>query len=190
MKTALVLGNGRSLLDLPREWLDKYPSYGCNYIGLSGIQPTYFVCADHRNVENFDLIKDTAMNAKVAYFGQALPKKDTPAYWLPNARPLYKDTDAFWREENYGGGTVLYPMLKLAYYEGFDNVLLWGTDFDPEWKHFVDDYPAPGNLDRKMDGIMHHMKVAKFTYELVGKRIINFSYPSVLEFERGIIGEW
>lgn len=183
---AIILGSGESLNDFPRELLDKYPSYGCNYIGMAGIQPTYYVCGDYRLLEDYEGISETAKNAKTAYFSPVNPKTDK-IYSIPHVL-LSRDKDgAFSEEKSLSGGTVTYSMLKQAYYAGFETVYLWGVDFDPEWKHFRDDYPCPGNLDRKVDAMIHHMKLAASVYKKAGRRIINFSKPSILDtfFERG-----
>ena len=182
----IVLGTGKSLNDFPRELLDKYPSYGSNYIGMAGIQPTYYVCGDHRLLEDFDGIGETARKAKIAYFSPVNAKTD-PIYSIPHVL-LTRDKDAFVKEKSLSGGTITYSLLKLAYYAGFDTVLLWGVDFDPTWEHFRDDYPCPGNLDRKTDAMMYHMRLAASVYKEAGKRIINFSRPSVLDefIERGV----
>src|SRR3990167_164482 len=189
MSIALVLGCGRSLNDMPPDLLRRYPSYGGNYIGMSGIQPTYYVCVDYRTLQDFEKIEPVARNAETAYLGGALPK-GSPIYALPNAVLLSKDRQDFAEERSFAGGTVVYPMLKLAYYAGFDTALLWGVDFDPSWKHFSDDYPSPGHPDRKIGAMLYHLSLAASIYQKAGKRIINCSMPSVLDniFERGIGG--
>jgi len=186
MRIALVLGCGRSLNDLPIDLLRQYPSYGCNYIGMSGIQPTYYVCVDYRTLQDYERIEAVARNAETVYLGRALPKS-SPIYALPNAVLLSKDRQDFKEERSFAGGTVVYPMLKLAYYAGFDKVLLWGVDFDPDWAHFTTDYPYSGHPDRKIDAMLFHLSLAASVYQKARKRIINFSLPSVLDniFERG-----
>ena len=173
---------------MPRELLDLYPSYGSNYIGLSGIQPTYWVCVDSDAMRDYDGLHKVAAGARTAYL-LAAPARELPISELPNARPIYRDTDAFWREYFVSGCTSLYVMLKLAYYDGFDKVLLWGADFDSKWRHFTEDYPVNplGNvtLIRHNDAIAH-LKIASTVYKNAGKRIVNYSYPSELDeiFER------
>lgn len=187
---ALILGCGRSLNELPCELLDKYPSFGGNYIGLSGIQPTYYVCVDYRVLQDYEGIRDTACNAKIAYLGQVLPIT-SPIYSSPNVVLLSRDKRDFKEEQSFAGGTVTYPMLKLAYYEGFEEVHLWGMDFDPNWQHFTNDYPVLGHSDRKIDAMLYHFQLADRVYRKAGKRIINFSYPSMLDtiFKRRIDNE-
>lgn len=176
---AIILGTGKSLNDLPRELLDKYPSYGSNYIGLAGIQPTYYACRDYRLLEDYDGISETAKNAEIAYFGPVNPKTD-PIYSIPHVL-LSGDNKDFSEEKSAGGGTITYTLLKLAYYDECDIACLWGVDFDNKWEHFRDDYPCPGNLDRKVDAMIYHMELANKVYRKAGKRIINFSLPSVLD---------
>jgi hypothetical protein len=188
-KTALILGCGKSLLEMPRDLLNQYLSYGSNYIGLSGITPTYWVCIDS------DVLKDTSLEtfaAKVdtAYL-LATAARSMPIGKLPNVVPVFPDKDKFWLEYFVSGCTSLYVMLKLAYYKGFEKVMLWGHDFDSEWEHFTDDYPVNplGNvtLIRKKEA-MDHLGIAAMVYQRDGRRIINYSHPSELDtlFERGV----
>lgn len=182
---AIILGTGKSLNDLPRELLDRYPSYGSNYIGLADIQPTYYVCVDNRLLSDFDGIEKTIRKAKTAWISPVNPKSD-PVYLLSNVTVLQKDLWHFYEETTMSGGTVTYVLLKLAFYHGAEAVCLWGVDFDQTWNHFRDDYPCPGNLDRKTDTMMYHMRLAAKVYRRNSRKIFNFSKPSVLDefFER------
>lgn len=186
--TCLVLGNGESLNDMPKTLLDKYPSFGCNRIDLAGIEPTYFVCIDHRTLPE---VYQNAKKAKKAFLGGVCRPQGLAIYELENAEVILSDKKSFYKERSFSGGTVLYPMLKQAFYM-FDNVLLFGVDFDPDWKHFTEDYPAHRNLDRKIDEMLDHMTYASKVYKKAGKRIINFSKPSVLDniFERDDLENW
>jgi len=179
MTVSLVLGNGKSLLDCPKDYLSSFPSFGSNYIGLSGIQPTYFVCVDHRQLQDFDGIRSTAERAKKSFLGPVL-KESSPIYGIPNAEIIHRDEGAFKAEKSLSGGTVGYVMLKMAFYLS-DEVWMWGMDFDPNWEHFCEDYPCPGNDDRKVDAMLYHMRLASEVYKMAGKPLLNFSLPSVLD---------
>jgi hypothetical protein len=64
----LVLGNGQSLNDMPRELLIKYESFGANYLHFCNVFPTYYVCIDTTVlVENAPKIIDFASQAKIAF---------------------------------------------------------------------------------------------------------------------------
>jgi hypothetical protein len=186
-KTALILGCGKSLLEMPGDLLHQYPSYGSNYIGLSGITPTYWVCIDSDAMKDASL-EQIASKVEKAYL-LAAPARTLPIGKFPNVVPVFADKDKFWLEYFVSGCTSLYVMLKLAYYQGFEKVLLWGTDFEEKWEHFTDDYPVNplGNvtLIRRYDA-MEHLKIAAMVYKRDGRRIINYSHPSELDtlFER------
>ena len=52
--TALVIGNGPSLNDVPLEFLTRYKSFGTNRIYLlDGFTPTYYVAVDPVAIEPF-----------------------------------------------------------------------------------------------------------------------------------------
>lgn len=186
---AIVAGNGKSLLEMPKELLDKYASYGMNYCPF---QPTYFICVDKTVLIKHPLfVYALASEAKRAYFSpvfQAEPEAKM-LYALPNAEIVYPDTGPFKDEVYWSGFTSTYVALKLAYYAGFDEVHLWGVDHDREWKHYRDDYPSDGDRmnDKRLDVQLFHLALANDVYRAHGRRIVNHSYPSDLDkvLERG-----
>lgn len=180
LKECLILGNGKSLLELPESMLNTYPSFGVNYCLY---QPNFYVCVDHDVLTKhwFD-IYDFVRNADFAF----LPEKDkgtSPLYELPRVCTVTNDRRHFAKERYSSGMTVTYVCLKLAYYMGFEIVHLYGVDHSPAWDHYRADYP-PGDAARR-DKLMAEMEysytLAQNVYSNAGRRIINHSYPSALD---------
>jgi hypothetical protein len=188
MKTCIIMGNGKSLNDMPLDLLLKYDSFGVNY---AKHQPTYYVSVDTDILlYNWQKVYDLAAGAKTAYLSL---KHDgsSPLYKLPHVQMVTHDKGAFIGEKYFSGLTVSYVCLKIAYYMDFDIVHLWGIDHDKNWSHFRPDYP-PGAVDRRqwrMDNMIWHYQHAMNVYAKAGKRIVNFSHPSELDsiFERGTL---
>jgi hypothetical protein len=185
---ALILGNGRSLLDMPEDLLEKHLSYGMNYCPF---QPTNYICVDstiliHRPMSVYGL----AAEAKTAYLSYVHKDDTAPKklYSLQNVEIVYPDRGSFCQEKYFTGFTSAYVALKLAYYEGFDEVHLWGVDHDKAWAHYRDNYPPGDPMDDfRFDVQLWHYTLAAEIYKEAGRRIVNFSYPSELDnlFERG-----
>ncbi len=172
---------------MPKDLLDIYESFGTNYIHLAKIQPVYFVCVDSIILtQHPSEIYDTARRAK-KFFVNALHKNDSnpttrKLYELPNVNLIEKDTNAFSKCDYMSGYSAVYVALKMAYYEGFKMVLLWGVDHDREWKHFTDHYP-PGveTTEVRRDVILRHLKYANDVYKADNRKIINCSARSELD---------
>lgn len=180
MKTCLIVGNGPSYNDMPRELLLKHDSFGVNY---APFQPTYFVCIDTDILTNsWRKIYDLAAGAKIAYLSLK-HEGSSPLYDLPNVQMVTHDKGAFAGEKYFSGLTVTYVALKMAFYLGYERVDLWGVDHSADWKHYREDYP-PGDVDRRqwrMEMMEYHYALAQRVYTLAGRRIINYSHPSKLD---------
>jgi hypothetical protein len=139
VKTCLIIGNGPSLADIPNEFLDKYPSFGSNRIYLK-YTPTYYAFVDRLWVGNYidDIVK---LDCKYKHIRQehahkvqgAIPIKHVGGYQF-SIYPL---------RYVFGGHTITYVNMQLAYYYGFRRVLLVGVD------HF---YHKQGALETKQKG--------------------------------------
>lgn len=180
LKECLILGNGKSLLDVPEFMLNTYPSFGVNYCLY---QPNFYVCVDHDILTNhWNEIYTFAKDADFAFLS-AKEKGTSPLYELPQARLITKDKTAFREERFFSGMTVTYVALKLAYYFGFETVHLYGVDHSPTWDHYYPGYPS-GNVDRRaalMAEMEYSYRLAAKVYKAAGRRIINHSYPSKLD---------
>ena len=207
-ETCIVIGNGPSLNDVPRELLDKYITFGSNKIYTLPHVPDYYCIID----------KDMMANC--------LPK--IKSGWRPKRRMFLRAECGI--EDNYPiypvvmagfsvninnfvvmGGTVTYAILQIAFHMDFETVLLVGVDhyypksftgkpglFEADGKdpdHFVGEdgspYFTPGeNYNRPEDTTMSYT-IADDIYRQTGKKIINLTPKSKLhEFEVGTYKEW
>ena len=180
MKKCIIMGNGPSVNDMPRDVFASLPSYGVNYCKY---HPTYFVCVDHDILTKYPAkIYEVAKRAEITYISQ----KDlggSNLYELPNVELVSHDRDAFYLEHYFSGLTVVYVALKLAYYAGFEEVHLWGVDHSADWAHYRDDYPV-GAVDRRaylMGEMFYHYELASRVYNTAGRAIVNHSLPSKLD---------
>jgi len=196
-ETAIVIGNGLSLNDVPRELLEKYPSFGTNHIYLMRFQPTYYVCVDTRVLENWAKeIHNTVARAEIAFLSDEFfgsPAKSTRLlYELPNAYLCNKNTVRFPGEYWWTGGTSTYVSLKIAFGMGFRVVLMVGCDRDDGWVHFSNEYPGGVTPMSYRKDQAYHLGIARLVYDDAGRRIVNLSPPSDLDeyLERGEIEEW
>jgi len=204
--TALVIGNGPSLSDVPVKFLEKYPSFGSNRIYLlEGFRPTYFVAVNPLVIEQF--------NREINLL--ECPKFITAHYTrhlLTDAFPLYTSViPSFSRDPEqwvYEGYTVTYVSLQLAFYMGYDTVLLVGVDHSYDFEgepndmqvskgddvnHFSPDYFGIGRRWHlpNLFAMERAYNMAKTVYEYQGKRIVNLTPGSMLDvFDKGDIAEW
>jgi hypothetical protein len=196
-ETAIIVGNGDSLLTVPEEFLLRYPSFGANLIPMKPFQPTYFSCINKKYITKFAAeMYDTAANADMSFISDYHIKSNGPGsqklYALDNVQLLGGDTIAFPGEFFMSGGTVTYVNLKIAYFMGFETVLLVGVDHNPDWTHFYGNHLNTPPSKRKFFEMTHHHFVASEVYKNAGRRVVNLSPPSALDefFERGDVVEW
>jgi len=201
-ETGLIIGNGPSLKDVPREFLNKYPSFGTNRIYLLDFEPTYYVSVNPLVIEQS---RDEIKRLKSIKFLRAgsdiegmisLRSCNLPCFSLIPGAYIYE------------GYTVTYVCMQLAYYMDFDTILLVGVDHSFKFKgkpnqeligegedvnHFHPDYFGKGvkwnapDLKRSKQAY----KMAQEIFEQDGKRIINLTEGTALNvFEKGSINEW
>lgn len=198
--TCLVVGNGRSLRDVPLEFLRKYDSFGTNKIYLlDGFTPTYYVCINPLVIsQNIDSIKALTCEKFVRHgFGIGKPL-------VSNAKLPFSFDPLSWVNEGY---TVTYVCLQLAYWMGYKVVLLVGVDhryqFDgrpnerqkmgeTDPNHFDPSYFARQEWHTPdLDKSERYYRIARSVFEADGRRIINLTPDSALNvFERGELAEW
>ena len=205
-ETAIIIGNGPSLMGVPVEFLQSYLSFGANRIWRL-FWPTYYVCTDPLDVEkNLEVIKAMLTPKFIrAGFGVGYPIDVI----LDNHHPDWNSFTPDPTRPMYDGCTVSYVALELAYWMGFETVLLVGVDHrytwdgprlqtivsdgSPDLNHFAPDYLKPGekwqppNLKRMEHAYAH----AREAYEADGRRIINLTANSALEvFEKQELSLW
>ena len=198
-ETAVVIGNGPSLKDVPNTWLDKYPTFGSNRIFLKYI-PRYYVAVNplviaqnKASIEMMECVK--FLRPGIVDSGYPLnsqPKKEfsyEPHKWI------------------YEGYTVTFVSLQLAFFMGFSTVLLVGVDhrykFDgkpnqesvmssDDPNHFDPEYfkgQRWNNPDLFQSEVAYGLALVAYTK--AGRRIINLTPGSDLNvFECGSIHEW
>lgn len=204
-ETGLIIGNGPSLKNVPLEFLKKYTSFGTNRIYLmDGFTPTYYVSVNPLVVEQSIEQINGLTSAKF------IPKQF--ASRIPGAFPLVSHYSPCFsmnpRAYVYEGYTVTYVCMQLAYFMGFDTVLLVGVDHrfsfqgspneervaeGPDPNHFHPEYFSNGthwnnpDLERSEESY----RMAKDVFDRDGKRIINLTDGSALDiFEKGEVENW
>lgn len=203
-ETALVIGNGPSLRDVPLAFLRSMPSFGTNKIYLlEGFTPTYYCAVNplviQQSVERVRVLKCAA---KFIAHGYAGP--------IPGALELGSNGGGFSKNPQAAiaeGYTVTYVCLQLAYYMGFSTVLLVGVDHDYKFEglpneqrqfigkdmnHFAPNYftgQVWNNPD--LERSAEYYQVADEVYRNAGKRIINLTQGTKLDvFEKQDIDAW
>ena len=196
MKKCLIIGNGPSLAEIPNEFLASYPSWGANRIYLK-FTPTYYSFVDRLWVGNYiDDICKLVCDEKFI--------RQEHAHKVPGAHPI-RQLGGYGFSFNpllsvYGGHTITYVNLQLAFLWGFDEVGLIGVDhyYVPEGEletkqqgkdssHFTPDYYSDQDEWIMPDVRLTEpaYKVAKQVYEDAGRSIVNLTPGSKLDvFDR------
>lgn len=202
-QTCLVVGNGPSLANVPNSFLESYVTFGSNGIFLKFI-PTYYACMDSQDVKRLrediiqlPCIRFTEVSAKI-------PGCYEIRQFASSGEFSYKPYKSLW-----GGYTVTFAILQIAYYLGFTTILLVGVDHryivrqnqydvlyigdtedDPD--HFCPEYHRGAHFNNPNPDLSRNSYlIAKKAYEKDGRRIINLTENSELDvFEKGKIEEW
>lgn len=209
-ETGVVIGNGKSLRHVSKDFLDAFPTFGINFINHLPYTPTYFICVDSDILKkSAGEIYSVASEANIAFLldrhlheSRSFPDLEK-LYNLDNAqliafeydRPLRKDSLKLHFQGEYWvtGGTGSYIALKIAFVMGFTTILLVGMDHDADWEHFDNDYPKGFPTDCvRMEHQRYHLELANEYFRRAGKRIVNLSPKSALDkiFERGKEEDW
>jgi hypothetical protein len=216
-ETALLIGAGLGLYNIPLPFLTLYPSFASNrfhiYYDQTGFAPTYYLdlginhlVTDAQRAPLLPMLPEVEAAFVNRFVAHRLPFDNVwgilgPQYY-GHPKGLYFSYDPL---DIMGiGVSNIFCMLQIAYYMGFQTALIVGLDhyYDPnsEYKHFYPDEQAPlwekspghriseEDWYRQADGAF---ALARTAYELVGRRIVNLSEPTACEvFERGRWEEW
>lgn len=194
-----ILGNGPSLKDVDLSQLEGRIVFGTNRIYLSGFTPTYYVAVNPLIIQQFwDDIKEVDAVKFVPNWAfesmETVPPKEEHAGEYVSIDtslgvPLFSSPEGpIWE-----GYTVTFVAMQLAYYMGFDRVVLLGLDHyygehekDPNKEvisqtadeyHFDPNYFGKGirwhNPDIKMSEIAYAL--AQSAFAMSGRVIMNAS---------------
>ncbi len=210
-----IIGNGPSLNQMDLTLLKNETTFGVNAIFLNfdrmGFKPTYYVSVDNLVCED----RASAINSldgMIKFFPIAsanVIKRDSDTIFMYQARPdVYPDFSTDISKNIYGGSTVTYTNMQLAYYMGFKDVYLIGMDhcytvpekciinivkkappeinnLEADLNHFHPDYFGPGfrwhDMSLSMDKVEAAYKKAKEVYEADGRSIYNATAGGKLE---------
>ena len=136
-RRAFVIGNGPSLRDTDLHKLAGEVTFGSNRIYLYPFFPTYYAVVDSLVAQD-NRREIMALGGMVKFLDMALrglfPASFKPDHWVDVNRKWMNgewDELGFWDGLNlYGGGTVTYTLLQLAFLMGCDPVYLVGVDHD------------------------------------------------------------
>lgn len=219
-ETGLLVLNGPGLKNVPRPFLDKYPTLGCNRITLMypDFCPTYYFGMGANQLDTpekratiLPLIMDDRCRA--AWINRLLIYEfshTNKCYsWLGGR--TYGASDKQLRQfskKPYAvvglGYTMAFPILQVAMWLGFETILIVGMDHDyPEGKqkHFYADderyaalfevAPGPYTADAWRRGADDVLRTCKAEFDQAGRRIVNLSEPTKCDiFERGKLEDW
>lgn len=209
-ETGIVVGNGPSLAETPRSFLESYPRICCNHYHCRCMldmdeypdlpAPTYWSQLGANQVQTQEQREHyySAIEAAEAAFVNRLVADKFPQ---DNVHGIFSRQDvepgsfakrqfSFEPLEYVGiGYTQTYISLQLAYYLGFTTVLIVGLDSsyraDPDKRHYYED--RPHNSDEPYGGHERFEKGSNFVfalsrqaYERDNRRIINLS-PATFE---------
>ena len=205
----LVIGNGPSLKDCPRELLDKYITFGSNKIFLlDGFTPNYYTIIDEHMLHNCAPYLNGNYKPDAMFIRRPYP--------IPGCYQINTIVHPGWsnniNKAVVMGGTVTYASLQIAFYMGIRTAILVGVDHDysgglagapggaifqadmdvdpdhfhPEYFKVGDFYAAP-----ELDGSEMYYKIARTVFERDEGRVVNLT-PGTKEeaFEKGIYDDW
>lgn len=193
-ETALIIGNGPSLREIPVDFLKKYQSFGTNRIYLlHGFRPDFYVAINALVIEQ-SMAHILALNS-IKFIKERYAKE-------LNAYPLRSISgQGFSRNIVRGiheGWTVTYTCMQIAFYAGFRTVLLVGVDHKykqagrpnqtivaeaPDPNHFDPNYFGPGtawqcaDLERSRQAYI----LARDEFAGDGRKIINLTPGTALD---------
>jgi hypothetical protein len=198
-RTGVIICNGGTLGAVPRQFLSKYLTIGTNGIFKLPFQPTYYIAVNELVIQEFregikSLPSTKFIKEKFAEEFEALPLHSD------YQDSLFSKTPYTWI---YEGGTVTHVALQIAYFLGFQTVLMVGLDHrytykgqpneemyaeDIDVNHFCKDYFPAGSKWNNPDLAQSEISYAEArkVFEADNRRIINLT-PNTSEtvFEKG-----
>lgn len=178
-ETCVVIGNGPSLNDIPNSFLEKYPSFGCNFIHMrEGFTPTYYVTGDWRVIQE--------QGAQIAERFSEIPKfVPTPGSmdrWKPRGVCRFKRSGVKIGLGSPVAGmsykTVVHIAVQLAIFMGFTTILVVGIDGGDQQDHFYGIDPKIRANEGRVRGWEEGYSELMFRFPSV--KILNVSERSTL----------
>lgn len=199
--TCIVIGNGPSLRGVPKEFFVKFNTFGCNLIYKLPYIPDYWCAVDKLGIAN----NWEAMEAEpspVKFVRENTELSGYPLHPMPRREFSLQPNIWIWTQNST---TV---MLQIAYYLGFETILLVGVDH--RWKmegsqdpnvprlvtkdvnHFCEDYLAGQMVTYPKPRIAEmSYRMAKSIYETDKRKILNLTEGTDLDvFTKDKLSNW
>lgn len=204
----LIIGNGPSLDVTPlKELSELYRTFGSNMIYRYPLYPDYYCIVDEEMMEACLPLPDD-MTSTMFLRAEAREPRNNPIYPIV-ANGFSLDIANF----IVMGGTVTYAMLQIAFYMGFETVLLVGVDHrypatgskpgyrftagtsDPD--HFTPADGKPYFITGKtfntpeLEGTAKNYAIARELFDKSGRKILNLTPNTALNvFEKDKLENW
>ena len=217
-ETGIIIANGPSLSEVPIEFLRRYVTLGCNRISKMAPEfaPTYYACIGHTQLDTAEK-RDTFLpmlvhdDCKAAFINRMVahlfPFENI--YSILGGRYYGIEETRFFSLDPMNvtglGYSMIFVLFQIAYYMGFETILLVGLDHhypEGEQKHFYKDSEvpefeiAPGPVydwdsDKWAAGANIIFSMANEAYTSHGRQIINLTSNSHCEvFRKEALSEW
>lgn len=190
-----ILGNGPSLKGFDFSRIQNEITFGTNRIYLSGHIPDYYVCVNDLVLSQFE--EEIGELDTIKFLSRRYPVKNKRGKVIEldtsENQPIFRmPEDPIWE-----GHTVTYAALQLAFYMGFEKVILLGVDHDygeierpneeevkegPDEFHFHPDYFKGVKWhtpDLERNNLAYSL--AKTAYQRHGRQIVNCTERTKLE---------
>ncbi len=206
----VIIGNGPSLKSMDLSCLKNEVTFGMNRIYLLfdqiPFEPTYFVSINELVLKQFsDEISQLTMPKFINWNTRAnFDLNDKSIMFLKDTLKLTDEFSTDLTGRIFSGGTVTFVALQIAYYMGFDNVILIGVDHSFSQKgipntvelrkaaedqdHFHPQYFPAGSKWQLPDLLRSELaySIARGYFEREGKKIIDATINGKCEvFEKG-----
>jgi hypothetical protein len=215
-ETGLIIANGPGLANVPTEFMRRYVTLGCNRITnmTPDFVPDYYFCLGINQLDTEEkraTIYPTLEYCKAAFINrlmiQYFPYDNV--YSIMGGAVYHLENPRFFSYDPLFitglGATMVFVMLQVAFYMGFDPVLIVGLDHKyPKGtaKHYYDDseFPqfeqAPGPVYNDDNDVWQPiatqvLQMAQDAYAKHGRTIINLSSPTACPvFRKEALSDW
>ncbi|MEM6531791.1 MAG: 6-hydroxymethylpterin diphosphokinase MptE-like protein [Myxococcota bacterium] len=207
-RSCILIGNGPSLRIEDLERLSDEITFGCNRLhvvfGETAFRPTYYSVIDTTAASAEAAVLDSMPVTKLLpyEFRSYLRRHENCVYFDTGGGNLRGFSPNPLRQELYGGYSVLFIQMQIAFFMGFETVYLIGCDHswqlpaeshvqgnevmlvsDRELNHFHPDYHRPGDVWAKPKPDLQNQafELAERFYRKAGRSILNATRGGKLE---------